>query len=140
MVCLRTEGPRRPVCVSLFGLDKRTIHSLRRPRRVKTTKAQEPLNNNFRRGASPSCDPPPSSSCRSKVPPPPPQPPAPPSPPPWIRAGTQTQQSVQEVRPVWQTAELSWRVRHMAATCGSALPLRKIQPKLDFIYFFDIGF
>lgn len=57
VVCLRTEGPRRPVCVSLFGLNKRTIQSLRGPRRVKTTKPQEPLNSNFLRSASPSCDP-----------------------------------------------------------------------------------
>lgn len=79
---------------------------------------------------------PPTSSCKSKVPPPPPPPPPPPSPPLWIHAGTQTQQSVQEVRPWWQTAELSWRVQHMAAACGSASPLRKIRLKLDFIYFF----
>lgn len=52
------------------------------------------------------------SSCRSKVPPPPPH-----SPPLRAHTSTQTDQSVQEVRPGRQTAELSSSVKHMERCC-----------------------
>lgn len=90
-----------------------------RPQRVKTTKPQEPLNSNFLR--SPPLPAPPiflqeqSASTPAALPPL------------WIRRGTQTDQSAQEVRPGWQTAELSSSVQHMAAAtsdaaCGAPLP------------------